>query len=117
MDHTIEINFRSLVKKLEVKFGEGLELDTIILLIGVQELGMGYKEFSKDEKMNLMHIAICTILEPYGVYKFLSTDDDGWPHFEKVKNIPPISNSDQEHLLKEAVINYFEINKYVTIEN
>lgn len=114
MDHNVEINFRSLVKKLEVTFGEGLELDTIILLIGVQELGLGYQEFSKDEKMNLMHIAICTVLEPYGVYKYLSTDDEGWPHFEKVKNIPAISNSDQEHLLKEAVISYFETNQYVS---
>lgn len=117
MDYKVELNFQALVKELEKKFGGGLELDTIILLIGVQELGMGYKEFSKDEKMNLMHIAICTILEPYGIYKFVSNDDDGWPHFEKVKNIPPISNSDQEHLLKEAVINYFETNKYVSIES
>ena len=117
MDYKVELNFQALVKELEKKFGGGLELDTIILLIGVQELGMGYKEFSKDEKMNLMHIAICTILEPYGIYKFVSNDADGWPHFEKVKNIPPISNSDQEHLLKEAVINYFETNKYVSIQS
>lgn len=113
MDYKLELRFQDLVKKLEVKFGTGLELDTIILLIGVQELGKGYKEFSKDEKMNLMHIAICTILEPYGVYKYVANDDDGWPHFEKVKNIPAISNKDQEHLLKEAVINYFEGNEYV----
>lgn len=117
VDHQVEIRFQELVKKLEVKFGEGLELDTIMLLIGVQELGMGYKEFSKDEKMNLMHIAICTILEPYGIYKYVANDDDGWPHFEKVKNIPAISNKDQEHLLKEAVINYFETNAYVSAES
>lgn len=117
MDHKVEINFRELIKKLEVKFGGGLELDTVLLLVGVQELGMGYKDFSKDEKMNLMHIAICTILEPYGVYKFIENDDEGWPHFEKVKNIPPISNSDQEHLLKEAIINYFETNQYVSTDS
>lgn len=115
MDYDVELRFRELVKKLEVKFGDGLELDTILLLVGVQELGMGYKDFSKDEKMNLMHIAICTILEPYGVYKYVANDDDGWPHFEKLKNIPAISNRDQEHLLKEAVIGYFETNKYVPI--
>ncbi len=113
MDYKLELRFQELVKELEKDFGGGLELDTIILLIGVQELGKGYKEFSKDEKVNLMHIAICTILEPYGIYKYLANDDDGWPHFEKVKNIPAISNKDQEHLLKEAVINYFEENEYV----
>jgi hypothetical protein len=113
VDYKLELKFQELVKELEKNFGGGLELDTILLLIGVQELGKGYKEFSKDEKVNLMHIAICTILEPYGVYKYVANDDDGWPHFEKVKNIPAISNKDQEHLLKEAVINYFEENKYV----
>ncbi len=113
MDYKLELRFQELVKELEKDFGGGLELDTILLLIGVQELGKGYKEFSKDEKVNLMHIAICTILEPYGIYKYLANDDDGWPHFEKVKNIPAISNKDQEHLLKEAVINYFEENEYV----
>ena len=113
MDYKLELRFQELVKELEKDFGGGLELDTILLLIGVQELGKGYKEFSKDEKVNLMHIAICTILEPYGIYKYLANDDDGWPHFEKLKNIPAISNKDQEHLLKEAVINYFEENEYV----
>lgn len=113
MDYEVELRFQQLIKKLEPKFGSGLELDSVILLIGVQELGQGYKDFSKDEKMNLMHIAICTVLEPYGIYKYVSNDDDGWPHFEKLKNIPAISNKDQEHLLKEAVISYFEVNGYV----
>lgn len=113
MDYDVEIRFQKLVKQLEVKFGDGLELDSIVLLIGVQELGKGYVEFSKDEKMNLMHIAICTILEPYGFYKFLENDQDGWPHFEKIKSIPAISNKEQEHLMKEAVISYFETNEYV----
>ena len=113
MDHAIEIRFREVIKSLELKFGEGLELDTVMLLVGVQELGMGYKPFTKDEKMNLMHIAICTILEPYGVYKFVSHDEDGWPHFEKLTNIPAIEGKQQEHLLKEALISYFETNEYL----
>ncbi|WP_066758022.1 PHD finger domain-containing protein [Crocinitomix algicola] len=113
MDYDVELRFQKLVKKLEDKFGDGLELDSIVLLIGVQELGKGYQNFSKDEKMNLMHIAICTILEPYGFYKFIENDEEGWPHFEKLKNIPPISNREQEHLMKEAVISYFETNEYV----
>lgn len=113
MDYAVEIRFQKLIIQLEEKFGSGLELDTILLLIGVQELGKGYKSFSKDEKMNLMHIAICTILEPYGVYKYIANDEDGWPHFEKIKNMPPLKEKDQEHLLKEAVISYFETNKYV----
>ena len=115
MDHDLEIKFFKLIAELEKKFGEGLEVDSVLLLIGVQELGQGYRKFSKDEKINLMHIAICTVLEPWGIYRFTENDADGWPHFEKVKNLPPITEKEQEHLIKEAIINYFEINGIVTL--
>lgn len=85
----------------------------ILILIGVQELGKGYQKFSKDEKMNLMHIAICTILEPYGYYKFIETDAEGWPHYEKVENLPPLKGKEQEFLLKEAIVQYFQVNSYI----
>jgi len=113
MDHKTELQFQHLTLKLGEKFGEGLDLNSVLLLVGVQELGKGYQKFSKDEKMNLIHIAICTILEPYGIYKFVETDADGWPHFDKVQGLPPISNREQENLLKEATINYFATNGIV----
>jgi len=31
-----------------------------------------------------MHIAICTLLAPYGYYEYEGTDEEGWPHW-KVK--------------------------------
>src|SRR5690606_39403150 len=66
------------------RFGEGeeLDLDAIIFLVGVQELGMGFRKFKKDEKVNLMHIAICRVLEPYGYYEYEGRDADGWPHYK-----------------------------------
>jgi hypothetical protein len=85
VDHKVIIEYQAVVKDIEAKFGEGMELDAILLLIGIQELGKGYDKFSKDEKMNLMHIAVCTILEPFGYYQFEKDDDDGWPHFIKLE--------------------------------
>lgn len=116
MDHKMELQFQQLSDKLGEKFGEGMDLNSILLIVGVQELGQGYKKFSKDEKMNLIHIAICTILEPYGIYKFTENDADGWPHFEKLQGLPPISNREQENLLKEALINYFTTNGIVQVD-
>lgn len=115
MDHHIEIKFRKLTNALAEKFGGGLEVESILVLIGIQELGQGHRKFSKDEKVNLMHVAICTILEPWGVYEFERTDEDGWPHYKKLRDIPPITHRDQEHLLKEAIINYFEVNNLVQL--
>ena len=106
MDYALEIEFQKVVKQLEPDFGP-LELDSILFLIGVQELGMGYQKFKKDDKVNLIHIAICTLLEPHGYYTFIGRDKDGWPHFEVVKSLPPLEDKQQEHLIKEAIVEYF----------
>lgn len=88
--------------------GEQLDVDAILFLIGVQELGQLRKKFSKDQKLDLMHIAICTLLEPYGYYKLQGRDDEGWPHFELVKELPALKDGEQARFIKEAIIRYFE---------
>lgn len=99
-----------LVRQLSDTFsqGEDIDLDGILFLIGVQELGKGYQKFKKDEKVNLIHIAICRVLEPYGYYAFEGVDADGWPHYKLVQNLPYLKPGEQSWLMKEAVIQYFE---------
>ena len=99
-----------LVKELTQQFSEGdvLNLDGIIYLIGVQELGQGKRLFKKDEKVNLMHVAICKLLEPYGYYEFDFFDKDGWPHYKIVTDLPNLKPGEQTVLMKEAIVNYFE---------
>ena len=99
-----------LVKELTQQFSEGdvLNLDGIIYLIGVQELGQGKRLFKKDEKVNLMHVAICKLLEPYGYYEFDFFDKDGWPHYKILTDLPNLKPGEQTVLMKEAIVNYFE---------
>jgi hypothetical protein len=103
-----------LVEKLTNDFSEGdeLNLDGILYLIGVQELGQGHRAFKKDEKMNLMHIAICKLLEPYGYYEFDFFDDDAWPHYKTLTDLPNLKAGEQTVLMKEAVVSYFEALEY-----
>jgi hypothetical protein len=103
-----------LTVKLSSQFAEGDELtvDAILYLIGVQELGQGYRSFKKDEKVNLMHIAICKVLEPFGYYEFDFFDDDGWPHYKIISELPNLKPGEQTVLMKEAIINYFDIAGY-----
>tara|TARA_B100000787_G_scaffold168447_2_gene157219 strand:- start:273 stop:635 length:363 start_codon:yes stop_codon:yes gene_type:complete len=103
-----------LVTKLTNQFadGEELNMDGIIYLIGVQELGKGSINFKKDEKVNLMHIAICKLLEPYGYYEFDSYDDDSWPHYNIITELPSLKPGEQTVLMKEAIINYFDALQY-----
>lgn len=103
------------MQKLSAQFSDGdpLELDGIIYLVGVQELGNFHRKFKKDEKVNLMHIAICRLLEPYGYYDFDFFDDEGWPHYKIKEQLPPLKAGEQTVLMKEALVNYFLEKEYI----
>jgi hypothetical protein len=100
----------TLVTKLSAQFADGdpLNLDAIVYLIGVQELGKGQQVFKKDEKVNLLHIAICRLLEPYGYYEFDFFDEEGWPHYNATNELPNLKPGEQTVLMKEAIVSYFE---------
>jgi hypothetical protein len=108
-DEQLKNRWENVVQILSNQFAEGdvLDLDAIIYLIGVQELGKVHQTFKKDEKLNLMHIAICRLLEPYGFYEFDFVDKDGWPHFKVKEELPPLKAGEQSVLMKEAIVNYF----------
>lgn len=111
-DQQLKDNWERVVKFLSDKFadGETLDLDAIIYLIGVQELGKGAQTFKKDDKINLMHIAICRLLEPYGYYEFDFIDPDGWPHYNALEALPALKPGEQSVLMKEAIVKYFSDN-------
>lgn len=108
-DQQLKDRWEKLVQLLSNQFsqGEDLDLDAIIYLIGVQELGKVHDKYKKDEKLNLMHIAICRLLEPYGFYEFDYFDDEGWPHYIVKEELPPLKAGEQSILMKEAIVNYF----------
>lgn len=116
MDHHVELRFQKLKSLLEEQFGEGMDVSAILFLIGVNELGNGYNKFSKNQKTDLMHIAICTLLEPYGYYEFEGRDEENWPHFKLLKDLPPLDHRQQQHLLKQGMLEYFVQNDYYTEE-
>ncbi|MBI1836966.1 MAG: hypothetical protein HYR91_06845 [Flavobacteriia bacterium] len=107
MDYAIELRFQKLKTKLEEQFEMSMDVQAILFLIGVDELGLGHKNFSKNEKQDLMHIAICKLLEPYGHYSFEGRDKDNWPHYKLEKELPHLTHLEQQHLLKEVMLDYF----------
>lgn len=104
--------WKELVEQLNKSFDADLDLQGILFLIGVQELGKGYKKLGKDQKLDVMHIAICTLLEPYGYYEFVGKDSDGWPHWQANGQLPSLKPFQQNVLMKEAIIEYFKANKF-----
>ena len=108
-DPILKAQWDRLQTQLSAQFGDGaaLDLDAILFLIGVQELGQLHRKYKKEQKLDLMHIAICKVLEPYGYYKFDFVDEEGWPHYAVIKSLPFLKSGEQSLLMKEAVVNYF----------
>ena len=104
-DQQLKKRWEAVVSFLSNRFADGdsLDLDAIIYLVGVQELG----QLKTDEKVNLMHIAICRLLEPFGYYEFEYFDAAGWPHYKILEQLPPLKPGEQTVLMKEAIVQYF----------
>ena len=104
-----ERKWQRLLNKLGELIGKKpADLNGVLFLIGVQELGQGKKVFSKEQKQDLMHIAICKVLSLSGFYELEGIDEQGWPHWKLVKKLPHFDMLEQEKLLKMHVLEYFE---------
>ncbi|GAB3922810.1 hypothetical protein [Larkinella terrae] len=108
----IEQEWEQVLDYLEKTVGKRpADLNSVLFLIGVQELGRGTQVFTKEQKQDLMHIAICKVLSLSGYYELVGTDQDGWPHWKLVQKLPYIDLLTQENFLKLHVITYF--NEYL----
>ncbi|UHG91316.1 hypothetical protein [Spirosoma oryzicola] len=106
---SIDEAWEQLLDQLEALVGKRpVDLNAVLFLIGVQELGKGPRRFSKEAKQDLMHIAVCRILSQSGYYTFAGYDNDGWPQWTMNKPIPHADLLSQETFLKEHVISYFQ---------
>lgn len=97
-----------LYKIKEVTGKRPADLNAVLFLVGVQELGKGARNFSKEEKQDIMHIAICKVLSFAGYYQLEGIDEEGWPHWKLVKKLPRFDLLEQEKLLKIQILEYFK---------
>ena len=105
----VDLLWRELQDEMQGKFGKTPDLQTMLFLIGVQELAQ-VRDFNKEEKRDLMHLAICKLLSLVGYYEFLRKDEEGWGHYRLTKELPDDMKNlkAQEALLKRLVLQYFD---------
>jgi hypothetical protein len=103
----LQVRWLKLRIKLKEHFNIKPNIEGILILIGVQEIGKGVKAFSKEEKQDLMHVATCTVLALGGYYLKDGLDEEGWPHFTQVKELPAYNMFEQENFLKDHILMYF----------
>ena len=110
MENAIEEKWERVQKFVKERFDENLDAQTILFVIGLQELGLGMRKYEKQEKLDIIHIGICTVLLPFGYYKFIGNDNEGWPHFKNIKKLPNrLKGEHQQNFIKEAIIKYFDL--------
>ncbi len=108
MDPVIEKKWDKVVQQVEERFGMEPDLKGILFLIGLRETGSGKKDYAKEEKEDFMNLAICRILSISGYFEFQGIDERGWPDWEQKEAFPRLELDQQEVLLKEHIVKYFE---------
>jgi len=108
----LQARWWKLEEKLVERFGKKPDMESILFLIGVQEVGGVGHSFTKEQKQDLMHVAVCTILIPGGFYELKGWDEDNWPHFKQTKELPPMEFMQQENFMKDHVLFYFSQNEF-----
>lgn len=108
-DQELKHRWDTIVLFLTDKFSEteSIDIEGILYLIGLQEVGKIHQRFKKDDNVNIIHVGICTVLEPFGYYSFDYFDEQGWPHFKLVEELPALKPGEQSLLMKEAIVDYF----------
>lgn len=100
--------WKYILEQLEEQFGKKLDMNAILLVIGIRELGSLKTKFTKEEKVRLMHIAVCRLFSKAGYYELAGVNSTGWPEWKKVEDLPFVDVFEQETLLRQQIIEYFE---------
>lgn len=102
------VRWMNLEQKLVERFGKKPDLESVLFLIGIQEFGEIKTKFTKEQKQDLIHVAVCSLLSQSGFFEYERTDDDGWPHFKQLKAMPVMGLKEQEDFIKDHVLLYFQ---------
>ena len=108
MNDDLQQRWWNLEAKLAERFGKKPDMEAILFLIGIQEFGDIRDKFTKEQKQDLMHVAVCHLLSASGYYEMERVDEDGWPHYRQLRSMPDMSGPEQENFLKDHVLLYFE---------
>ncbi len=104
----IQLRWWALEAKLMERFGKKPDMEAILFLVGIQELGEVREKFTKEQKQDLMHVAVCSLFAQSGYYELEKVDEEGWPHFRQLKGLPIMNVIEQENFMKDHLLLYFE---------
>ncbi len=104
----LQTRWWTLEAKLVERFNKKPDMEAILFLIGLQETGIIKEKITKEQKQDLMHVAVCTLFSQSGYYELEGKDTDGWPHFKQLKSLPEMNMIEQENFMKDHILLYFQ---------
>ena len=104
----LQTRWWALEAKLVERFGKKPDMEAILFLIGMQETGFIKEKITKEQKQDLMHVAICALFSQSGYYELEKKDDEGWPHYRQLKSLPVLDMIQQESFMKDHILLYFQ---------
>ncbi len=104
----LQVRWWQLEATLVERFGKKPDMEAILFLIGIQEFGELRNKFTKEQKQDLMHVAVCSLFMQSGYYELERVDAEGWPHFRQLKELPVMNMIEQENFLKDHILLYFD---------
>jgi hypothetical protein len=108
----LQARWWALEAKILERFGKKPDMEAVLFLIGINETGFIKEKITKEQKQDLMHVAVCSLLSQSGYYILEGKDEEGWPHFKQLKELPVLNVIEQENFLKDHVLLYFEKNPF-----
>ena len=101
-------NWNDLCKTLNDKFGIEVDINGVLFLVGIRERGLTIQKFSKEEKLNLIHLGSCTLYKEMGLVESAGEDKGGWPLFRQKALAPVIPEERKLKTLQDCAIRYFQ---------
>lgn len=102
-----------LESKLTERLGNKPAMDDVLIFIGIRESGLPPKTFTEKEKIDLIQMAVCTILVPARYYEMMWVDDFGWPYFKEIQRLPAMTIEERAGFLKQYVVAYAEKHRII----
>lgn len=112
-DDELQQGWLTLEKALALPLGKTPVLEDILIRIGIREAGLPPRQFTETEKINLIQMAICTVLVPAGYYELFWVEDSGWPHYKQLQRVPEMSLPERDKFLQPFIVLYAKKNKLI----
>jgi len=101
-------NWVELCDQLGKQFDIDIDLNGVLFLVGIRERGLTFQQFSKEEKLNLIHLGSCALYQEMGLTEKTGIDEEGWPIFTQKSLAPAIPEERKHKVLQDCAVRYFK---------